>query len=1609
MADTLDFNVIPSYVVGADSHNIASEGFSWFSPASWYESISNVPKFASVSVLSGFNSFYNTGAAIGNFFGADINERDTDAFISGIDSNLGAYYQENKEGADLAGFIATSFIPGTAAIKALKMGQTALRAAEAGYVGTNMSKATGLLIPNASTYTKLAAKEIASSQAAFSSINGNLLKAMGAGVGQAALESAAFEVGVAATMFKSPILEDMDLVDLTKNIAFGTVLGGVIGGAFSAAKTYGKVKAEVKGIEATEKPFVSITQLPEGMSASDRLIARFDDLASIPAINTGNENAKRLQQLADSKIKRLDNMILEDVRSLVGDDGDSATMLYNALKGMNANDVVANMTRVSEVARVGERLGIEKEAVKGIRKPFQQYAIDELGQNKSVFYVKTAGEGAGTVSAEAPKYINLADRYKDATQFIAKQGFKAEKSVSVASLSADQAEARYMWASKLDEKSFKDKLINEYDLPMLERAHELGIPVTIRTIEGTPITLDTPEAVLKQLRSAKDLLADVYVTENTTLQYRDFLLNSKEVMTHKELAKWKKIDAQLEEKSLDSIAARLNVRKSYLEGSESAVLENDILARQAFNREYTADLVKKGLWKETQGIYDVSSKPQWLKFAAPRSDSVPFELEGMMYVKQKEKLLQQQMDNVSSYITKGLSDRIYRPGDDLLEKANRYGAGSGAASFANGNYGSLESWSEFSGKVVSEIQKAFRINVDEALQPIAYQLANNLDSAIEFQAINQLIARTTEKYVLDPAGKSLVARKVAQYEAKVAAGEKTGAYPILQDGASERIPIKSEITQKFISAHIEQNGQRVNDFRYIRAVQGLEDTKDPSTFYPIKPNTKDYPYFAFVTDDTVTGAGHVTMIHAADQKNLEQMITKIKSETKYTVVTKSESEAYHKAVGDYDFERTLHENYIDSDLKSRGINSQFIPRTDPKLIAEEFMGWHYRSSDVLARETIGAKFSKEFDYLRSLGEQYSNISTSKYASNAQIAETVTKNPYLNYVKTALNVSKFSEYPLLQSFNKLMDTSFSRAYRAVADYFQVAKTPEELDVVNRKFQEYGLKTAYYDAATDLLANHIAPSGELSKFVRRANGLLSTLTLRLDPLNAINNAVGHGVLLGAETRSVLRAIGTENTEAVGALAKLTQIKLPGVDDNITSAGRLIVNAQKRFFQDIWGEKSLYNFYKENGFISKLTDQFKSMIDEMTLKGDESIQTLNGKIDKAFAIAKNFGEKGEQITGNKWAEEFNRFVAADVMKQITDVAINAGVMDGKQQLSYISTFVNRTQGNMLASQRPVMFQGPIGQAIGLFQTYQFNLMQQMFRYVAEGSKKDAAMLLGLQGTIYGLNGLPGFDFVNKHIVGTASGNPQHRDLYDATYGVFGNQVADFLMYGLPSNILHANLYSRGDINPRHLTVVPVNPVDIPIYGAYSRFFGNLKDTATKIANGGAFWQSMLQGMEHNGLSRPLAGLAQELQAVGTGGTAFSTSGRGNILGSNDIFSIASFARIAGGRPFDEARLLDAVYRYKYYAADDFAKRQGIAEAVKSYTIGGKTLDDQDIVEGMLHRYVASGGKQLQFNQWMMQQMKASNTSQVNKMKEALNSPFSSSLQKLMGGEEYLDGRNM
>lgn len=274
-----------------------------------------------------------------------------------------------------------------------------------------------------------------------------------------------------------------------------------------------------------------------------------------------------------------------------------------------------------------------------------------------------------------------------------------------------------------------------------------------------------------------------------------------------------------------------------------------------------------------------------------------------------------------------------------------------------------------------------------------------------------------------------------------------------------------------------------------------------------------------------------------------------------------------------------------------------------------------------------------------------------------------------------------------------------------------------------------------------------------------------------------------------------------------------------------------------------------------------------------------------------------------------------------------------------------------------------------------------------------------------MFGASSLPGFSLINGTLVGNASGNGEHKDLFTAGQTIFGQTGADWLMYGIPSNVLNASLYTRGNTNPRtwHVVPNPTNPEDLPFISGISTAIGSLF-TAVNRAGESGITEGFLSGLEHAGLSRPLAGMAATARAFTTpDGQVTTTQRNGNFLYANDLWSWSTLVRIAGAKPIDEARTVGDYYRVGAYAAKDREKREELGTRLKLAMLGGNEISDDDMSH-FAEKYAQFGGKQSGFGAWYMNQYKNATVSQAEQLSRKLNTPYSRYMQELMGGRDSL-----
>ena len=1585
----------PSYLVAADTHNIANGNDSW-----WDAATSGTAGVLTSAVVQTANIL----PTVGNWFGGDFEHIKTKEVLQSFDDDMGKYYERHSEGIDALGFALGSLVPGMVGTKVLRAGQAMLTgAAEAGTLGSNLSAATKILAPSQPKYLAAAVEAALKPNNGFSVWNTNTIKAIASGAGQAFLEGVAFETAVSATMYNSPVLEGKDLGDLASNILWSGVTFSAIGGVGSAASSYFKIKGAAKALDIETAPWNTVRELGAGSSKSSQALNYFEQIHTMPKVPEGIEawKADKIASLAEYKGQVLETRIRSITGELAGGDQVLADNIYHQLKKLDLSGVESKLWATDDISRLGTKTPTEKSvdaAMKRFVAKGNEFASETdraLITSKETTFVKLTGEGAGKVAAEQPEVWSLADTLsKGKVLSVTQQGvggaekfFEFRAGATFDSLTANhfESEARNIWVRNLTSQNLeKFSTVGAFDLPVLDHFYALG---------KTP-AIDLGKQGGTWIPASRE-------------EFLDFLKSQKE--------KTLSAITSLQGRSLEEAAKVANTSEAYAKGVIKGSEEQHLFGFQKNIADFQSDFKAAG--REVPGeFWDMPSWSRVVKDTSAIKDLDNHVVTGLAAMKVEQVMYENGASRAVAVALGEDAARFVKLTDSDISRATRVGPGGGFVSAQNENYGTLGSKvQEIGTQTLKTIQK-FHASTRELFEAPLYKLANNQAAAIEWSVLNNELRKYGEVFTYDAAAGGMRPLALVKYERALQAGIEA-KMPAIADDIPLLVPVKNADTAAVIQSHLSKNGERLEKLGGIRANQGVKWARDPEGFYPIPPNLKDYPHFAIVVDDSIGGAGHSTRLYAATAEDLEAQMTKVKSaDPTLKILTKSDAEGYYKSIGQYEYERTLTDASFNTVLKRTGVSASYLPSTDSQKIVSDFLNWHLERDSALVRESVAHLNEAQIASLRTAGEGYTNVATSHFTKISPLAylDSQAQNPYGDYVKSMLGLSTKHDFPFWSPVNEMLDRNVSKIFNSAYEMFHNAKSPEELTLINKHLQDAGYKGAAYDSMTHAFANHTAPKGALSAFIAKANAILSTTMLGLDPINALNNVIGAPILRSTELRSLIRGIKEGNADVAGKLAGLSEISVPGTGgSSILSPAKLMANAMSEFHSP--EGKALREVFKDRGIISSRVEQTNWVLENLALTGKESVGELEGKIGKVFRVLKESAAKGEKITGNSLAEEFNRFVSGHVAKQITDKAVEAGILGEKEAWSYINTFVNRVEGNYIASQRPGVFQGPLGQAMGLFQTYQFNLLQQLLRHVGEGSVKDAAFMMGLQGTIYGMRGLPAFDAINTHLIGNASGNSQHRDLYTSVYGAAGKEAGNWLLYGAGSNALGLlspdlkfNLYSRGDINPRNVTLLPINPANVPFVQAATKMYGSLTESFAKIGQGGDVVGSLLQGIEHAGVSRPLSGLAQALEAANNPmAQSFSTSGRGNVIAANDFISLTNMIRVAGAKPLDEALALDTVYRNDAYAAKDSAKRALLGEAIKTTVIAGKNPSEEQVSK-FATEYAATGGKQDKFAQFMMQQYKRANSSQVNDLVRGLGGKDATAAQRVMGGYELQDFSN-
>jgi hypothetical protein len=290
----------------------------------------------------------------------------------------------------------------------------------------------------------------------------------------------------------------------------------------------------------------------------------------------------------------------------------------------------------------------------------------------------------------------------------------------------------------------------------------------------------------------------------------------------------------------------------------------------------------------------------------------------------------------------------------------------------------------------------------------------------------------------------------------------------------------------------------------------------------------------------------------------------------------------------------------------------------------------------------------------------------------------------------------------------------------------------------------------------------------------------------------------------------------------------------------------------------------------------------------------------------------------------------------------------LDDNGATIFARDFMDRAMGNYHSGQRPVMFQGTMGVAMGLFQTYMLTMAQNMYRNIELRDFKSLAKGMMAQSTVFGAGSLPGFDMISETI-----GDKFSEDNFDLTTGTFralDDRLATAIIYGLPSSMGPA-LHTRGDISPRIPSPIgdPTKIAAVNMVGQTIEFGANVANAVRQ--NGGDVVNSVAQAMSLQSVSRPLARVSEFV-------TGYSVSKAGDVYSNpEDVFSFAGVsARVLGARTIMEAKAREGIYLDRTYGRIDREARMAVTGELKK-AIRNNTLSDS-LYSELAEKFMAKNG---------------------------------------------------
>lgn len=760
------------------------------------------------------------------------------------------------------------------------------------------------------------------------------------------------------------------------------------------------------------------------------------------------------------------------------------------------------------------------------------------------------------------------------------------------------------------------------------------------------------------------------------------------------------------------------------------------------------------------------------------------------------------------------------------------------------------------------------------------------------------------------------------------------------------------------------------------SLDGAMDLHFPATDF------KRRQFVGWVRD---VNTGEVGMYSAQTQQEFADLTRKYRelfpAEGNYRVYSNPEAKQALQLELEYNQGMAMQRSGVQRAMMRSGHSAEMtVSSTDEWL--RDLESYTAREVSALYREGMVLKYGQHITTLDWISKAVSGESAARLVDAGEVIgrlQNSATDKWAKSVKTLLNLNDKESFPLWTAFGETLERYASEGMAAWQTF--IHRNKEKLgkgigwEEAAKIQAEMGVTHAA--ASPELWANATKYySGDIKGKVDAVRTFLANSILRWDIFNPVIQTVGAAVVQLPAIASAAKALNVNQYASFGGTKLLGEALI----DSVKVLGRT---------------NPTHSYLVRIGAIPESADALRDFLHEAARLANAGTKVeADSALGKAFSYVKaNTLDKVGALTDN--AEYMVRYTAGYAAMKIGTAAGKTG----ENLNAFVNLFVQKAAGNYMSAQRPQIFNGFGGATISLFQSYSFNLAQQFAQHIADGNKRYAIAMAATNAGIFGTRSLPFVDMYSDAVL--AQKDPSGFTLDNALIQTLGPDAANILQYGPLSNLLHVNLYTRGNATPRSPILIPTNVSDLAMVSYATRTLGALKDGFDKAWSGGPVFFSMGEALAHSQINRPLTGILETAMGVRTSPQGLADARTGPLLWEphslSDYTNWETAVRIAGGRPLAEAVQMDAMHRYVAFKAGRQAKIDELAGAARAQKLANGEVD----YEALREKYIRFGGTDQAFKRWIASQIHKADSSRVEDFaKKNRKSPWISNYNEIVIG---------